>query len=131
MNKLEQLIVSFSEKKSMLDKLDKESKELNTEIKNQFSEQGIDTYEFSGYSAHTISVDNSKLNEPQLINSLKKLVEDGKISRQKYNKIVKTREYIDNEALEDAIYNSFVSNDVVSSCVEHKAPTIKLFVKRA
>ena len=127
MNKeeLDKLVNQYAEEKTLYDSYAKKMKTSNEKLKSVLKEEDLSEYINNTYKVTLVQQSADKLNENKLIEELKKILTD----EQKEN-IIKTKEYVDNDALEDAIYNHVIKTDVVSTCIEHKEPIYKLMIKR-
>jgi hypothetical protein len=128
---IEKNVLSYAILKEQSEALKKQLDVLNKIIKETLLNSDDTIYEREGfdYKATVTKVSNDKLNDDKLIACLKTMKELGNITPQKFNKIVRTREYIDQEALEDAMYNGYVPATTVGECIDHKEPTYRLTVK--
>lgn len=125
---LSKLVISFGEKKTQLDALDKEVKKDNAEIKTLMKELGQSKYESGGYTVSYTEQKRESMNEDALLELLSK-------KHKLYTDlgIIKTKEYIDSDALESAIYNGDIPKAELlkmDKCRETKIiPTLKLTKK--
>ena len=122
---LKSLIDAFGLSKAELDDIKKQTDKIGNSIKQEFKDSDIKEFEADNYVAKMAIIENDSINEDMLINIMKASIDDTILSG-----IIKTREYIDNDALEDAIYNGIVSADIVKACTTHKDPTYRLTIKR-
>ena len=105
------------------------STELNTEIKdymmqNIFSdENGKRVYEGSEYNASLTVTEKESLDEDKAIEILK-----DKLSEEDFAKCVKTKQYIDDDALEKIVYSSGFDMQELNSCIIKSKPTYTLRV---
>ena len=145
---LDTLIPQYAENKSMLDDYKKICDEENKQIKNMMSEG---SYEAGGYKATKSIQQRESMNEEKLLDELESL--SGKhgghiydsikdFRKQIYNllkahKVIKTKHYIDFDALESLMYNMDKENfehdtldaksylvDLIDSCRETKEVVI-------
>ena len=103
-NKLKDLIKQYALNKSELDSYDKLCKKENTEIKSLMETLGISEVETDEYVAKRIIQKRENMNEEKLL----KIAHHHGIPE-----VVKTKEYIDYDALEDAIYNGKLSKEIL------------------
>ena len=96
MKKLEKLIDSYGIKKEELDLIKKDTDKLNKEIKELMKENELLEVVTDNYKVNYQIRKSESLDEEKVINILKQANIKG---------IIKTKEYIDEQALEDAIYN--------------------------
>lgn len=104
MGKLEKLIPQYAQDKLLLDTYKKTCDAENAEIKQLMLEENKSTFEADGYIATRTVSTRETINEEMLL----QIAHYYGISE-----IVKTKEYIDFEALEDAIYNGKISKDIL------------------
>jgi len=110
---LDDLVKSYYQNKLELDSYDKICKDENAKIKAKMKEANTDSYEVDGLSVKIVDQDRSSFNEEKLLSVAKSLNLD----------IIKTREYVDMEALESLIYNNALSKDdmrKLNDCKEEK-----------
>ena len=118
---LNSTIECFYKDKQMLDKYKKSTEEYNKEIKDIMSNININEFETdSGLIAKLTHKQSESFNEEKLLAKIKELNIPG---------IIKTREYVDMEALENAIYNENIDASELSSCREIKE-TVALKVSK-
>lgn len=99
------LIVSYAENKRELDSYKKICDKENAEIKELMLNSGYTEYPYNGYIAKYSVETRETMNEPKLIDILK---ECG------YTKdIIKTKEYVDMDALEKVIYNESIPKEIL------------------
>ena len=112
---LDTLIPAYGDNKEKLDALDKVCKEENKQIKELLGDET--NYETNGWKV-TKSVQNrDKIDEELLCVKLAKFPEMYEAG------IIKVQEYVDMQALEDAMYKNQLSKehiDIIQSCREHK-----------
>ena len=107
----------------------KKADDLKSDIKEYFSEHKITSLEANGLEANITIQDNSAFDSEKAINILKRAAEDEIIPGNVLSSVVKTKEYVDEDALERLVYNKTIPADLVQPCIEQKAPIIKLTVK--
>lgn len=115
-DKLLQLIPEYGSHKSTLDEYDKICKSENAEIKRIMEEEGIDNMQAGGYKVTYSVRESNTMNEDKLL----ALLQD-KVSAE--SGIVKTKKYVDMDALESAIYNGAIPKEVLiemDNCREKK-----------
>jgi len=121
---LETMVVNYYEKKNQMDSLKKVVDDYNKRIKDEMQAMNIDSFDAGGLIA-TISVTPKEdFNEEQAIEILRK-----NLPADEFKQIVKTKEYIDNDALEKAIYNKQLDAAILSPCITPKEPVVTLRVK--
>ena len=111
---LKELIRLFYEDKQQLDEYKKSTDEYNKNIKDLMGK--LDTTEFeSDDLIAKIGVQNREsFNETKLIEKLKELNIEG---------VIKTKEYVDMDTLENVIYNGLLDASELTSCKEVKTVT--------
>jgi hypothetical protein len=100
MSKLDELIPLYYEHNELVKKHKKVADKTNKEIKKIMAEQGITEFATHGLIAKVSVSERVDLMEDVLIEKIKELGIKG---------IIKTREYIDMDALETALYNGLIS----------------------
>ena len=104
MSKLEKLIPQYAKDKLLLDTYKKACDAENAEIKQLMLEENKTMFESDRYIATRIVSTRETMNEEVLLEIA---------HHYGIPEIVKTKEYIDFEALEDAIYNGKISKDIL------------------
>lgn len=121
---LDELVKSYYQNKLDLDSYDKICKDENAKIKAKMSEIDSSDYEVDGLVVKIIDQDRSSFNEEKLLSVAKSLNLD----------IIKTREYVDMDALESLIYNGKLSKEdmlKLNECKEEKiVKTLKVTRKK-
>ena len=97
---------------------EKLAKDYNAQIKTELELAGLNVYSAGGYTAKLTTKTSKSLIEPALIIRLKEMG---------LTEIVKQREYVDADALENAIYNRQIDIDELQEFYESKS-TIALAV---
>lgn len=118
---LDKLVSSYGGHNAEKTKLDKICKQENEQIKSILGTQGEHTA--GGYKAIVSTTPNESMNEAKLLELLHK---------HKVKGVIKTREYVDFDALEGMIYNGQFSADVLAefnTCKTSK-PVTKLYIKK-
>lgn len=122
---LENLINVFYENKVQADKFKKESTKYNKQIKEYMLDNDLDKFKGKDLQA-TISVTKKQdFNELRAIEILRE-----NLSEDLFNQAVKTKEYIDFDALEKLTYTDEVDLKLLAPCTTDKQPTITLRVKK-
>ena len=99
---LDELIVAYAFNKGELDSYTKICKEENEQIKTALAELGKDEYSAEGYKVKRIVVVKESMNEAKLLEVLR---QNG------IDVAIKTKEYVDMDALEAYLYNNTPSVD--------------------
>ena len=126
MNKLDELIPQFAEHKEKEGQLKKICDTENLQIKEIMADAGLKKYEAGGYTVNYIESNREKLNEKKLLELLKKRFTKKQL---KDLKIIKTVEQVDENALENAIYNNLVDMDFVMQMAECKESSVVVSLK--
>lgn len=101
---LEGLIPQFAENKAQLDKYEKLCEADKTEIKQTMADYALQRYETEGYTAIRSVSERESFNEEMLLDIVKAF-DTPELG------LIKTREYVDFDALEAAIYNDRLDKD--------------------
>lgn len=120
------LIIGYFENKSKSDAMAKKVKEQNELIKNQIvSEHLPDKFEVDDLKINRTVIKKSKFNDEQAIEILRK-----NLDADKFSEVVKTKEYIDDDALEALIYNKEIDGTMLDDCIEQLPDVIQLKVTK-
>lgn len=125
-NRLDNLIPEYKENKTEEDKYKKLADKLNKEIKDEFKNQDITEYSAGGWKATITTAEKSDFNELQAIEILRDT-----LNPELFSEVVKTKEYIDNDALERMIYQKTIDATLLAPCTIVKEPTITLRISKA
>lgn len=121
---LEQLIQQYALNKNELDSYEKLCKSENEEIKQRMVEEDLTEAVAGDYVAKYIVQRRESINEAKLLVMLKQLPET------EIEGIIKTREYVDFDTLESAIYNGRLPNEFVAQMGAlrevKEVPTLKI-----
>ena len=101
---LKTLVPSYYENKQNLDFYKKQCDAENSEIKKLMAEQKLKDFEVDGIVAKYIIQNKETMVEEKLIALLKS---------KGYTDVIKTKEYVDMDALEDALYHDVIDKDTV------------------
>lgn len=104
METLESLIERYALNKNELDAYKKLCDKDNSEIKRMMLDDGLDTFTSKNYSASISKAKRETFDEDKLIDVLK---------ASNLKSVICTKEYVDMDALESAIYNGKVPSDVL------------------
>lgn len=107
MKELARLIPEYAENNTIKLAIEKKVKAGNEAIKSIFSSVGINSYAAGGYVANMTATERVKFDEDALLSKIKELGVKG---------IVKKKEYVDEDALESAIYNGTINAADLASC---------------
>lgn len=103
-SKLDELIPQYASNKSEMESYKKICDRENAQIKSIMRDMDLSSYEAGGYKATYTVSERESMNEEMLLEIA---------HRYGIPEIVKTKEYIDYDALENAIYNEQISQDVL------------------
>lgn len=123
-SELKELVRLFYEDKQQLDSYKKSTEEYNEKIKESMYTLNIDEFsdDDTGLIAKIGIQNRESFNENKLIEKLKSLNIEG---------VIKTKEYVDMDALENAIYNELLDASELLPCKEVKVvKTLKVSKKK-
>ena len=126
MQKLDELIPQFAEHKEKEGELKKLCDIENLEIKQLMAQENLKKYEAGGYQVNYIESNREKMNEEKLLGLLHKHFSKKQL---KELKLVKMVEQIDENALENAIYNNLVGAEFVTEMASCKESTTVVSIK--
>lgn len=111
--KLSNLILEYQETNSRKNKLNKVVNELNNQIKSIFLERQISEFPTadSQFIATVTTKEDTEFNEAKAIEILK-----ANLTEEELKSVVKTKEYIDDDALENLIYNKQFDATLLAEC---------------
>lgn len=112
MNKLEDLIVAFAQNKSEMDDLKKVCDDENKQIKKLMKESDLTEMTVGSWIAKYSIQKRDTINEDALLYLFSQAELRDELSARELG-IIKSRDYVDMDALENAIYNGHVSNDLL------------------
>lgn len=118
LNNLNELIPAYAQNKQEMDDYKKICDEQNKAIKNCMNEQDLSEATVGGYTAKITVQHREKMNEDALLTVLDTSVvknEEGQNVNPRDLGIIKSREYVDMDALESAIYKGLIPTDVLMS----------------
>lgn len=111
---LTDLIPLYGEHKASLDVQKKQCESENAQIKKLMEDGNITEFQSGGYTAKYSVQDRVSMNEDRLLEVLKKAG---------ITNVIKTREYVDSDLLEKALYNNEISEEIqlqIAECNEVK-----------
>jgi hypothetical protein len=91
-----------------------------TNIKAIMTANNMQEFEIEGIKASCTISERESFIEEALINKIKGMVDTKDISTSLKNKLIKKREYVDMDTLEDAIYNKKIKAEELAACQEKK-----------
>jgi len=119
---IERLIDEYGAKKSTMDSLKKEVDNANKEIKQYFSNCADKSLCTDSYKA-TYSISQShSLNEEALLEYFKN-------NNVNIDGLIKTREYVDMDVLENVLYNNLLAPDVVAGIKQFQTTTERVVLR--
>lgn len=123
---LEVLVQQYAEMKERLDPLKKSVDKCGTEIKTQMVAGELSEYTVGDIRVSVTVTPKEDFNELQAIEILRE-----ELTPEQFEKVVKTREYIDDDALEALSYNHEVDPAILKPCITPKEPTVTLRLGKA
>lgn len=117
---IEDTIRSFYEKDTAMKSIKKEVEEKKETIKNYFIDNSIEEMSVDGIKCTVSSSERSTFNTDRCLAVLSNMLINEEIDKNKYDSIVKMQPYIDEDALEKAIYNNEFDPAKLSDCIESK-----------
>ena len=118
---LADIIPVYGQHKEAFDAQKKQCDEENKQIKKLMEEADVTDYSVGGYTAKYSTQERCTMNEDKLLEVIK---------RNKLTDLIRTKEYVDSDLLEKAIYNGQLSKEVqleIASCNEIKlVPVLKV-----
>lgn len=122
---LDQMVEDYGALKEREGVLKKKIKPLNDGIKKQLLKQGEDKYTSDNWTVKISEKKNEDFNEDKAIEILRK-----ELPVDDFKEVVRTKEYIDDDALESLVYNGDFDISLLDSCTIEKPPTIRLTVSK-
>lgn len=117
--KLKEIVPKFFKNKKSMDDLKKTVDKANAKIKQIMSEEQLEKIDIDNYSVVCSKTVKSNFIDDMLIDKLKNL---------KAGYLIKTKEYVDTELLETAIYNGKINPEDIMDC-QTTTETLRLTVK--
>lgn len=118
---LDDMILIYARKKEELDPLKKLVDEYGKKIKSEMTDRNLSEYTVGDVRASISITQKEDFNELQAIEILRK-----NLTPEQFRKVVKTREYIDDDAFEALVYNHEVDAAILNPCRIPKEPTVTL-----
>lgn len=126
-SELEELIPLYGENNTQKNKYSKLATEQSKQIKELMAKYKVDSYGCNGWTASVTQKKSESMNEEALLEYFKKSLSKEQL---KELKLVKRKEYIDSDALESAIYNGLIPEDIITgmdSCrIVKLTPTLNI-----
>ena len=123
---LEDMIKIYVGKKEELDPLKKQVDDYNKRIKSEMTNRDLTEFTVGDIRASISVTPKSDFNELQAIEILRK-----NLTPEQFSKVVKTKEYIDDDAFESMVYNHEVDASILAPAETPKAPTVTLRIGKA
>ena len=125
-NALMAMIIGYFENKSKSDAMAKKVKEQNELIKQQIVSENLpNKFEVDDLKVNRTVIPKSNFNDEMAIEILRK-----HLTPDKFNQVVKTKEYIDDDALESLIYNKEFDGSLLDDCIEKLPDVIQLKITK-
>ncbi len=129
-NELERMIDDYQAANAQKAIYTKDTKTIGDKIKTMFLDNDIEVYSTAKFTAKVTKTEKEDFDEELGIEILRKLVQDGELSQEKFNLIVKTQEYVDDAELEVALYNGEINATTLEKALIKKDPTYTLRVTK-
>ena len=118
---LEAVVLSYQNAKKQESAVKKVVTDLGGTIKQELQNRDITEFIAGDIRASITITPNQDVNELQAIEILRKA-----LTPEQFSKVVKTREYIDDDEFEKLVYAHEVEADILMPAVTPKAPTVTL-----
>lgn len=118
---LASIVSSYHDAKEVEKKVKKDVSEFGSKIKEELQNRNITEFVAGDIRATITVTENSEVNELQAIEILRKA-----LTPDQFAKVVKTREYIDDDEMEKLVYAHEVDAEILAPAVTPKAPTVTL-----
>ena len=129
MGKIEKMVDEYGELKAQEKEIKDKLKTLNDEIKTYMGHNNLDTLEGAGFVASYTLRKKEDFDEQALIELFKKA-----LSKDVLANVVKTKEYVDSDALESAVYHGEVNKPTLLAMDKCKTvkrtPTLNINVRK-
>lgn len=123
---LEELVKIYAGKKEELDPLKKQVDDYGKKIKTEMRNQDLTEFVVDGIKASITITPKSDFNELQAIEILRK-----NLTPDQFNEVVKTKEYIDDYALESLVYSGGIDASILAPAETPKEPVVTLRLGKA
>ena len=120
---IKSIIDEYKAFKDIENKAKKDSKPLGEQIKDYALKNGLEVVKSDNWQANISVTPKQDFNELQAIEIIKK-----NLGGELLASVIKTKEYIDEDALEKAIYNGDIDAKLLAPCTIEKEPTVKLTI---
>lgn len=118
---LESAVLAYKDAKESEKAVKKAVEDYGTQIKEGLQNRNEKEFIAGDVRAYITVTENSEVNELQAIEILRKA-----LTPAQFAKVVKTREYIDDDEMEKLVYAHEVDAEILSPAVTPKAPTVTL-----
>ena len=118
---LEQIVLEYQGAKKQETSIKKVVTDLGSTIKQELQNRDITEFIAGDVRATITITPNQDVNELQAIEILRKA-----LTPEQFSKVVKTREYIDDDEFEKLVYAHEVDAEILQPAVTPKAPTVTL-----
>ena len=120
---IKSIIDEYKAFKDIENKAKKDSKPLGEQIKDYALKNGLEVVKSDNWQANVSVTPKQDFNELQAIEIIKK-----NLGGELLASVIKTKEYIDEDTLEKAIYNGDIDAKLLAPCTIEKEPTVKLTI---
>ena len=118
---LESAVLAYKDAKESEKAVKKAVSDYGTQIKEGLQNRNETEFIAGDIRAYITVTENSEVNELQAIEILRK-----ELTPEQFAKVVKTREYIDDDEMEKLVYAHEVDAEILAPAVTPKAPTVTL-----
>lgn len=118
---LESAVLAYKDAKESEKSVKKAVSDYGTQIKEGLQNRNETEFIVGDIRAYITVTENSEVNELQAIEILRK-----ELTPEQFAKVVKTREYIDDDEMERLVYAHEVDAEILAPAVTPKAPTVTL-----
>ena len=118
---LESAVLAYRDAKESEKAVKKAVSDYGTQIKEGLQNRNETEFIVGDIRAYITVTENSEVNELQAIEILRK-----SLTPEQFAKVVKTREYIDDDEMEKLVYAHEVDAEILAPAVTPKAPTVTL-----
>lgn len=120
-SELQEVVLNYQGAKKQESSIKKVVSDLGATIKQELQNRDITEFIAGDVRASITITPNQDVNELQAIEILRKA-----LTPEQFGKVVKTREYIDDDEFEKLVYANEVEADILMPAVTPKAPTVTL-----
>ena len=118
---LESAVLAYNDAKESEKAVKKAVSDYGTQIKEGLQNRNETEFIAGDIRAYITVTENSEVNELQAIEILRK-----ELTPEQFAKVVKTREYIDDDEMEKLVYAHEVDAEILAPAITPKAPTVTL-----